>query len=117
MYKRSFIPSASSGVEPVFLAVSPKLGAGRKQVLIFARAACPKRKWVIDKREKTAGCLPLARSAAAQAAKKQLCIIAYKIRVSGTERAHAARPYGMVLRGRVPVSLTAGATFSAATWR
>lgn len=54
MYTRSFIPSAPSGVEPVFLAVSPKLGAGRKQVLTFARAARLKGKWVIDKREKTA---------------------------------------------------------------
>ena len=59
---------APLGQQPTFAYPFGRLGGNRKVLLTFTRAARPEGKRVIDKREKTAGCLPLARSAAAQAA-------------------------------------------------
>ena len=56
---------APLGQQPTFAYPLRRLGGNQKVLLIFTRAARPEGKRVIDKREKTAGCLPLARSAAA----------------------------------------------------
>ena len=56
------------GWQPILCLSQQKPGGNWKASLTLARAARPEGKRVIDKRGKTFGCPPLARSAAAQAA-------------------------------------------------
>ena len=64
--------SASLGQQPTFAYPLGRPGGNTKASLIFARAARPEGKGLIDKKGKTFGCPLLARSAAAQAANIQL---------------------------------------------